>query len=137
MSIYKCTIDDIKQLAFLNRKLIEDEKHDNPMNIDELEKRMYEFISGDYNAYFYKSFDDVIGYALIKTSSNPKYLRHFFICREYRRKGYGKTFFAELLKELNEKAIDIEVLSWNETGIKFWESLGFLPRSIYMRYHEK
>ncbi|MDQ7096646.1 GNAT family N-acetyltransferase [Desulfosporosinus sp. PR] len=136
MYIYKCTLDDTRQLAILNKKLIEDEKHDNPMNTDELAKRMQEFISGDYNAYFYKADNNVIGYALVRISSTPKYLRQFFICREYRRKGCGKSFFTELMKELGEKALDIEVLSWNKTGIKFWESMGFLPRSIYMRYHE-
>jgi Acetyltransferases len=134
MSIYKCTIVDSRQLASLNKKLIEDEKHDNPMSIDELAERMQGFISGDYNAYFYKENDNVLGYALVRTSSVPKYLRQFFICSEYRRKGYGKAFFTELMKELGEKTIDIEVLSWNETGIKFWEEMGFLQRSIYMRY---
>lgn len=135
MSIYKCTLADSRQLAIFNKQLIEDEKHDNTMTIDELEKRMIEFISGDYNAYFYRDHGAMVGYALVKASSNPKYLRQFFIYREYRRKGYGKTFFTELLKELGERTIDIEVLSWNKTGIRFWENLGFLPRSIYMRYH--
>jgi RimJ/RimL family protein N-acetyltransferase len=40
-----------------------------------------------------------------------------------------------LLKEkLNIDTIDIEVLSWNEAGKAFWEKLGFIERSRYMRY---
>jgi hypothetical protein len=27
----------------------------------------------------------------------------------------------------------VEVLSWNEAGRKFWESLGFVERSRYLR----
>ena len=69
-------------------------------------------------------------------SDNPMYLRHFFVCREYRRNGCGKAFFGDLLKELGVRTIDIEVYSWNETGKRFWESLGFSPRCIYMRYQE-
>jgi len=136
MQICKCELSDIRQLAELNQQLIEDEKSDNPMTFEELEERMTDFISADYNAYFYRDKDNVVAYALVRITSQPMYLRHFFVCREYRRNGCGKAFFGDLLKELGVKTIDIEVFSWNETGRKFWESLGFLPRCIYMRYLE-
>jgi len=136
MQIYKCELSDIRQLAVLNLQLIEDEKSDNPMTVEELEERMSEFMNGDYNAYFYRDEGNTIGYALVRISSMPMYLRHFFVCREYRRNGCGKTFFGDLLKELGVRTIDIEVYSWNETGKRFWESLGFSPRCIYMRYQE-
>jgi GNAT superfamily N-acetyltransferase len=97
---------------------------------------MRAFLSGDYVAYFYKVGSETAGYALVRTSVTPKYLRQFFICREHRRKGYGTAFFRELLEALGERAIDIDVLYWNEAGIRFWESLGFQPRSIAMRYQK-
>ena len=39
MMIIQCTSQDIHTLAVLNKRLIEDEKSDNPMSPEELEKR--------------------------------------------------------------------------------------------------
>ena len=53
MQLQKCSIKDVAKLALLNKQLIEDEKSDNAMNINELEKRMKEFLETDYSAYFF------------------------------------------------------------------------------------
>jgi len=42
--------------------------------------------------------------------------------------------FYGLLSHLNIPDIDIDVYSWNEAGIAFWESLGFEKRYYGMRY---
>lgn len=52
MQIIKCGEQDIPQLAAMNKRLIEDEKSDNPMNISELENRMKDFLETKYDAYF-------------------------------------------------------------------------------------
>jgi Predicted acetyltransferase len=132
-----CTFKDLDKLTEMNKQLIDDEKSDNPMNLVELKERMKSFIERDYNAYFFVVADEVIGYALINISKDPPYLRQFFICREHRRKSYGKTAFEAILKELNADSIDIEVLSCNEIGKAFWSNLGFVERSIYMRCDKK
>lgn len=137
MTIKKCTLEDCPTLGILNRHLIEDEKHDNPMGPNELRHRMEEFLKGEYDAYFYLDGDEPVGYALVKNTTDPIYLRQFFISREKRRKGYGRAFFFELLKTLKASSIDIEVLTWNQPGVQFWQSLGFAPRSIYMRYQSE
>ena len=108
------------------------------MTIPELIERMEGFLFGDYNALF--CIDEnmaVLGYALVNVTAKPIYLRQFFICRNERRKGYGKQFFYKLLEYLNIETIDIEVMIWNNTGKAFWESLNFQPRSVYMRYGGK
>ncbi|MDR1688244.1 MAG: GNAT family N-acetyltransferase [Clostridiales bacterium] len=69
--------------------------------------------------------EKVIGYALCNTAKTPVYLRQFFICRNERRKGYGKQFFLLLLDRLAIREIDVDVYSWNDIGALFWESLGF------------
>lgn len=132
-----CTFNDLDKLTEMNKQLIEDEKSDNPMNLVELKERMKSFIESDYNAYFFVVSDEIVGYALINLGKDPYYLRHFFICREYRRKSYGKVAFEAILKKLNVHSIDIEVLSDNEIGNAFWSNLGFVERSIYMRYGKK
>lgn len=146
MQIKKCTLADTELLAQLNKQLIEDEKSDNPMTLEELEYRMERFITTEYDAYFFVEDEDsgfdknkdscgeILGYALIKNSSNPLYLRQFFIKREYRKKHLGTKAFQLLKEHLEVDTLDIEVLSWNEAAMKFWQSLGFCERSRYMRY---
>lgn len=134
IKIRKCTLDDVPQLALLNKQLIDDEKSNNSMNVNELEERMHEFITTEYDAYFFINKENVVGYALVKNTCNPLYLRQFLIEREYRLKHYGTSAFRCLMEHLDIESMDIEVLPWNEPGIRFWESLGFHEVSRYMRF---
>ncbi|MNI92295.1 hypothetical protein D3C73_1500690 [compost metagenome] len=90
MYIQECSSDDVELLAALNKQLIEDEQHDNKMNIDQLKDRMKNFLKSEYRAYFFKEHEGIKGYALVNHNRNPLYLRQFFICRDSRRNGYGK-----------------------------------------------
>ena len=134
IQIRVCSDEDLDLLAVLNKQLIEDEQHDNKMNVEQLRERMNGFINTDYKAYLFEKGSKVIGYALVNHTRKPLYLRQFFICRDVRRQGYGKTTFNKLLELLKTEIIDIEVMSWNGRGIGFWRSLGFKDRSIYMRF---
>ena len=134
ISVFACTIEDAAELAILNRMLIEDEQADNSMTLPQLEQRMSDFLSSDYNAFFFESDGERVGYALVNTSAKPLYLRQFFICREYRRLGYGKKSFYALLDILCTNGIDIDVYAWNQRGIAFWKSLGFSERCYNMRF---
>ncbi len=129
-----CTKDDVDLLADMNEQLIEDENFDIRFSPKQLRARMLEFIESDYKAYVFEDSGEVKGYALVNHKSMPLYLRHFFICRECRREGYGIAAFHKLLDMLETDKIDIEVMYWNERGYRFWQSLGFKERSIYMRY---
>lgn len=100
MQLQKCSIKDVAKLALLNKQLIEDEKSDNAMNINELEKRMKEFLETDYSAYFFIEDSQIVGYALIRNTDNPVYLRQFLIDRNYRKNHYGTQAFQMLLKYL-------------------------------------
>lgn len=133
MNIIKCNNSDIPQLAVFNKQLIEDEHSDNPMSVSELEKRMDDFLKTEYDAYFFEADSAIVGYALVKKSCFPLYLRQFFIGREYRKNHYGTEAFHALLEYLNVDSIDVEVLSGNDAGNCFWESLGFIEVSRYMR----
>jgi len=128
-----CSDQDLDLLALINKQLIEDEQHENPMGIDKLKKRMAGFINAEYKAYLFKDNEDIKGYALVNHSRSPLYLRHFFICRDFRRQGTGRRAFHLLLQYLQTEKMDIEVMSWNKRGYEFWKSLGFVERSVYMR----
>lgn len=134
MEMYKCSLADCRYLAQLNKELIVAEGSDNPMELNELEERMSNFLQTVYEAYFFLVGEDVVGYALIKNNCEPLYIRQFLIREKYRRKHYGKWAFEMLLDYFKVNSLDIEVLSKNAQGIKFWESVGFVERHKYMRY---
>jgi len=133
IQIRKCTIEDIPKLAFLNKQLIDDEKSTNSMTVNKLEERMRGFLDTEYDAFFFVAREDIVGYALVKNTCIPLYLRQFLIDRKYRKMHYGTAAFHALLQYLDVKTMDIEVLPWNEPGMRFWESLGFHELSRYMR----
>ena len=137
MHIQKCTLEDAALLSQMNKHLIEDEKSTNPMTVEELEERMRGFLSVEYSAYFFMQDENVVGYALVKDTEKPLYLRQFFIEREYRRQHLGRQAFHLLLDYLQTDTINIDVLPWNEPGLRFWESLGVTPTCISMQYKEK
>lgn len=134
LSIRKCSDADLELLAVMNKQLIEDEEHDNKMDLQQLQERMYNFIHTDYDAYIFEFNQQVIGYALVNVKATPLYLRQYFISREFRRSGFGTTAFYMLLDTLQTKTIDIEVLVWNKRARRFWGTLGFKDRSISMRH---
>jgi RimJ/RimL family protein N-acetyltransferase len=134
IKINECTEKDIKLLAEMNKQLIEDEKANNLMDINQLENRMNDFLNNGYKAFFFIIDEKIIGYALCDMTKDPKYLRQFFIKREERRKHYGKIAFNNLLEKLEIKEIEIDVLKWNEDGIKFWENIGFKEQWKRMKY---
>ena len=136
IDITVCASNDVAELTRMNRMLIEDEQADNNMSLPQLEHRMKAFLTGDYKAFFFDAIDKRVGYALVNMSAAPLYLRQFFICREYRRLGYGKKSFNALLDALQVSEIDIDVYAWNRAGIAFWENLGFSVRCYNMRLNK-
>lgn len=134
ITIRACVKADVPELARLNRMLIEDERAENDMTVEELEARMAGFLAGEYRAYFFEAEGKTVGYCLVNMTAKPLYLRHFCIAREARRMGYGTQAFHALLAELKTETIEIEVYSWNERGRAFWKALGFQERAIQMRF---
>jgi len=134
IKINKCTLEDASILAEMNKQLIEDEKANNTMDKTQLQNRMTNFLTNGYEAFFFIANDEIVGYALCDMTKEPVFLRQFFIKREERRKHYGKAAFESLLGKIGAKEIDIDVLTWNETGIKFWEKIGFEEQWKRMRY---
>ena len=134
MQIIKCTVSDVSLLAEMNKRLIEDERSSNTMSLDELKDRMSGFINGEYDAFFFKEDEAVVGYALVRQTVSPLYLRQFYIEREYRRRHLGKEAFEILLDFLKVNSIDIDVLPWNEGGRKFWKRMGFSETCISMNF---
>jgi N-acetylglutamate synthase-like GNAT family acetyltransferase len=134
VDINECKLENVNLLAEMNKQLIEDEKSDNIMDISQLKNRMVDFLNNGYKAFLFSVEKNIVGYALCDITKRPIYLRQFFIKREERRKYYGKESFKKLLEKVGTNEIEIDVYSWNKTGKKFWESIGFTKQWIRMKY---
>ena len=122
-------LDDCPTLAVMNRHLIEDEGAGNTMNVAQLEERMRDWLQkGVYTGYVFKLNDEIIGYALVDLGE--MWMRHFFICRKYRRHGYGRTAVALLFDQLGTDEIGLSCLTKNEAGQAFWRSFTHDAHSV-------
>ncbi len=142
IKIVKATYEDSLGLAQMNKQLIEDEGHTNPMTVGELSKRMEGWLTSDWEAAFFELEDTRIGYALYQWRSDafaPKqrviYLRQFFVDRSHRRKGIGSQAFRSARESLWLDAcrVEVEVSTTNATGVAFWRSLGFTDYSLSLK----
>ena len=134
MRLIECTAADVPELAAMNKRLIDDEKSSNPMDLEQLRERMRGFLAGEYSAYFFAEGDEHIGYALVRNTAQPLYLRQFYIADAHRRRHCGTQAFRLLLERLGMDTIDVDVLPWNGPGLAFWKSCGFEETCVSMRY---
>ena len=127
------TLDDLPVLAHLNRQLAEDEGHRNRLQSAEwFQRRMHGFLTGQYKAMIFGDGGNTVGYALFRESDDSVYLRQFFVCRDFRRRGYGREAMG-LLKEHfwpRAKRITVGVLCRNESGYAFWKAVGFRDYAV-------
>jgi len=122
---------DVPLLAELNHQLIRDEGHRNPMTVQQLAERMSEWLQDESTAVLFET-NEVVAYALYRTSNDSIYLRQLFVHRAHRRKGIGRQAMDILFREIwpkNER-ITVEVLTHNLAAISFWHAVGFSDYSI-------
>ena len=141
----KADISDLNKLATMNKQLIEDERSRNTMNMDQLQVRMRDWMTSDWEIDILCHSSDIVGYVLYQfhpysNNLNPTdvYLRQYFIKREYRNQGYGRQGIELLLTERLQtvNTITIEVLETNPDGIRFWERVGFTSYSKAMKRYQ-
>ncbi len=128
------TIADAELLARLNEQLIRDEGHRNSMTLSELEARMRDWLTNEYQAILFESDREPIGYALFRRDAEHVYLRQFLIMAEFRRQGLGRAAMEWLSRNVWTDAVRIrlDVLIGNHVGIAFWHSVGFCDYCVTM-----
>ncbi len=111
----------------MNSQLIEDEKHRDPLSLPALQKRMSNWLSGEYTAILFESDELPVAYALYHYQDDFLYLRQFFVVREKRRQGIGRQAVNILVEEVfpPDKRLVVTNLSQNPNAIKFWRAVGF------------
>ena len=138
----KASIDDIPDLAAMNRQLIIDEQSHSMMTEPELLDRMRGWIDEGRTALLIERGEEVIGYMLYYRHDdefypylNSIYVRQFFIKNSYRRRGFGQEAFRAIVAEYfpPDTAITLDVVATNIAARQFWEKLGFNPYHVSMR----
>ena len=73
-------------------------------------------------------------YAPYRPSERGVYLRQFFVWRNRRREGVGRMAFGLLRTGVLQPGtrIEIDVLVANQSGLRFWRSLGFRDYAYMM-----
>jgi len=128
LRIDKAKGTEVDLLAQLNRQLDEDEPHPHPLPLAALTERMARWIvSGEYEVLLFRSGDQLIGYAVWRAEEFGSYLRHFFICRDRRRQGWGHAAVRLLCREVfpKDRPVNIDAAVANKAGIAFWRGVGF------------
>ena len=126
MEIVKAELSDVKRLAELNRCLIEDEQHPNPMNIAELTERMKAWLATDYICYIVKQSGHIVAYCLYRDDGGYYYMRQLYVDRVHRRKGIATQLLDWLYENVwTNKKVRLDVLAHNEDAVVFYKRYGF------------
>ena len=136
MNYRHATIADAAVLAAMNRQLILDEGHRNPMTLPELEARMAGWLNGEYGAVLFEEGEEAIGYALFRREPEFVYLRQLFVRAEYRRRGVARNALGWLRENAWPDAprVRLDVLVGNANAIAFWRAVGFRDYCLTMEW---
>ena len=126
MEIVRAELGDVERLAELNRCLIEDERHPNPLDIAELIKRMNKWLAADYICHTVKENGHIIAYCLYRDDGGHYYMRQLYVDRAHRRKGIATQLLDWLYENVwTDKKVRLDVLAHNEDAVAFYKRYGF------------
>ena len=74
MKFTKAGLSDVEILAEMNKRLIEDERHPNPMNVQQLTQRMSEWLQGEYTCYLATEDNNTVAFCLFRDDGEYYYL---------------------------------------------------------------
>ena len=132
LQVEKALVTQVEELARMNRQLIIDEGHSNPMNLEQLTGRMRDWLEGgDYSAYLALADGVIAGYCLYRDEGTHIYIRHLFVQVSFRRHGVGKTLVNWLHENLwMGRKLRLDVLCGNQNGLQFWRRISFADYAI-------
>ena len=133
MKIIKAALSDAGKLAEMNKRLIEDERHPNPMNLEQLTRRMSEWLEKKYTGYLAIEDGSIVAYCLFRDDGEYYYLRQLYVERENRRNHIATKLLNWMYKNVwADKKVRLDVLSHNEEAIAFYKNYGFQTHVLRM-----
>jgi ribosomal protein S18 acetylase RimI-like enzyme len=131
IQITQATLANIDQLAVLNKYLIEDEQHPNPMNVEQLAKRMSGWLQAEYTGYLAWINDYITAYCLYRDDGEFYYLRQLYVARGFRRQGIATRLLNWMYANVwTEKKVRLGVLAHNKGAIAFYNHYGFRTKAL-------
>ena len=126
MTINRADASDAEELAELNRQLIEDEQHPNPMTQAELAERMIRWMEEGYACYVARSGGVTAGYCLYRDDGKHYYLRQLFVARSQRRRGIATALMDWMYANVwSGKPVRLDVFVHNREAVAFYRGYGF------------
>jgi ribosomal protein S18 acetylase RimI-like enzyme len=134
VELKRARLSDSPLLAGMNLCLIRDEGHPNRMKTAALTRRMRGWLGGAYEARLFTVRGAVAGYCLFRREKGFLYVRQFYVRPGFRRRGIGRKAFEGMRRKVwgAFPLLQLDVLTGNRAGIRFWRSLGFKPRVLRM-----
>ncbi|WP_119301524.1 GNAT family N-acetyltransferase [Dongia deserti] len=135
LRIDRATRAEAPLLGELNLQLDEDEPHPYPLPLSALTERVTRWIeTGEYEVLLFRRGERVTGYAVWRLEDRGAYVRHFFICRDQRRQGWGRAAMQLLRRDVfpKDRPVQIEAAIGNKAGIAFWHAIGFQDFGLSM-----
>jgi GNAT superfamily N-acetyltransferase len=131
MTIRSATIEEVEVLANMNHRLVEDMSTEN-WSHDRYRDRFRRWIEGHrWSVDLFVEDKHAVGYSVYQrrqdhfdNAQSVIFMRHFYIEREHRCRGLGRSAF-DLLVETRfprHSGITLDVLPTNPDSTKFWES---------------
>ena len=129
------TVNDVPLLARLNRELIDDEGHRNPMSVSQLEARMRKWLEWEYRIALFEREGRVVAYVLYRPQGGDIFLRHLYVVRDARRQGIATAVMRTLARDVwpSNARIALDVLVGSSGALAFYHTLGFQPFSLSRR----
>ncbi len=124
---------ELDVLAQFNRSIQEDEGAD-PMELPAIRARLERWLKADYRAVLFEAEDGVVAYALYRPTDPDTeglqggvFVRHFFVDRNHRRRGFGAKAFGLLTDEIWPPGcgIMLDTVYGNRRAQHFWRAVGF------------
>ena len=133
MKIVRAGPSDVERLAEMNKRLIEDEDHPNPMDVRQLAQRMAEWLQGEYVCYLATEDGVTVGYCLFRDDGECYYMRQLFVERSHRRKRVATRLLDWMYANIwTDKKVRLDVLSHNREAIAFYKAYGFAVGCLRM-----
>ena len=126
MTVARADASHVDELAELNRQLIEDERHPNPMTRSELAERMVRWMEEGYQCYLAWVGGATAGYCLFLDHGQHYYLRQLFVARGHRRRGVATALMDWMYANVwSGKPVRLDVFAHNEEAVAFYRAYGF------------
>jgi ribosomal protein S18 acetylase RimI-like enzyme len=133
MKIIPARLKHVETLVALNKRLIEDERYPNSMNIEQLTDRMSGWLQAEYRGYLVMISDRVAAYCLYRDDGGYYYLRHLYVDRDFRRQGIATQLLDWMYANIwTDKKVRLDVLTHNQDAIAFYNRYGFQTRVLRM-----